>query len=59
MGPGRRYELVLWGSLWWRRVVVIYLLPGKALPEGEADGYGWVEVASGYGSAGDDGKGDA
>ncbi|KAL9107398.1 MAG: hypothetical protein Q9227_007682 [Pyrenula ochraceoflavens] len=32
--------------------------PGEALPEGETDGDGWVEVTARDGGAGDDGKGD-
>ena len=38
--------------------VVRHFPPGEALPDGEADGHGWVEVSAGRGCAGDDGKGD-
>ena len=36
-----------------------YFFPGEALPAGEADCDGWVEVATGGGGTGDDGEGDA
>ena len=42
-----------------REDVVWDFAPGKALPDGEAQGYGGVEVATGYLSAGDDGECDA
>lgn len=42
-----------------RKNVVGDLFPRKALPDGKADGNGWVEVTAGGGGAGDDGEGDA
>ena len=36
-----------------------YFSPWEALPAGEADCDGWVEVATGGGGTGDDGEGDA
>ena len=39
--------------------IVRNLLPGKTLPDREADGDSWVEVPARDGRAGDDGEGDA